>query len=111
MGARKKLNEIHAIIAVVISAVLGSATSSWIVFGLGLAFLLGAKMYSGAIRTRNRRGASQVREPPNRWVRAPNRLDARPIVRAAPNSSSSPAPHEGGASRQPIVRGSVWDYN
>jgi len=55
MGARKKLNEIHAIIAVVIAAVLGSATSSWIVFGLTLAVLLSTKMYSGAIRTRNRR--------------------------------------------------------
>jgi hypothetical protein len=55
MGARKKLNEIHAIIAVAIAAMLGSATSSWIVFGLTLAVLLGAKVYSGAIRARNRR--------------------------------------------------------
>jgi hypothetical protein len=55
MGARKKLNEIHAIIAVVIASVLGWATSSWIVFGLASAVLLGAKLYSGAIRTRGTR--------------------------------------------------------
>jgi hypothetical protein len=55
MGARKKLNEIHAIIAVVIAAVLGSVTDSWIVFGLTLAVVMGAKVYSGAIRTRIRR--------------------------------------------------------
>jgi O-antigen ligase len=55
MGARKKLNEIHAIIAVVIAVALGSVTSSWIVFGLSLAVLMGAKIYSGAIRSRTRR--------------------------------------------------------
>ena len=40
MGARKKLNEIHAIVALVIAAVLGLATSSWIAFGGTLAVLL-----------------------------------------------------------------------
>jgi molybdopterin-synthase adenylyltransferase len=55
MGARQKLNEIHAIIAVVAASVLGLVTSSWIVFGISLAVLLGAKLHSGAIRTRNRR--------------------------------------------------------
>ena len=37
MAARKKLNEIHAIIAVVIAAVLGSVANSWLVFGCSLA--------------------------------------------------------------------------
>jgi hypothetical protein len=55
MGARKKLNEIHVIIVVVIAAVLGSATNSWIVFGCSVAVLVGAKLYSGAIRSRSRR--------------------------------------------------------
>jgi hypothetical protein len=55
MGARKKLNEIHAIIAIAIAAVLGLGTGSWIVFGGALAILVGGKMYSGAIRTRRRR--------------------------------------------------------
>jgi hypothetical protein len=55
MGARKKLNEIHAVIAVVIAAILGLATSSWVVFAGAFAVLVGAKVYSGAIRTRTRR--------------------------------------------------------
>jgi hypothetical protein len=52
MGARKKLNEIHAIIAVVVATVVGSVANSWLVFGCSLAILIGAKLYSGAIRAR-----------------------------------------------------------
>jgi hypothetical protein len=56
MGARTKLNEIHAIIAISIAGILGFATGSWLVFGLVLGVLIAAKLYSGAIRTGRRRG-------------------------------------------------------
>jgi hypothetical protein len=55
MGARTKLNEIHAIMAVIIAAAAGVATGSWIVSGVTLAVLLAAKMHSGAIRSRRRK--------------------------------------------------------
>jgi len=55
MGARTKLNEIHAIIAVSLAAVLGLAINSWIVFGVTLGVLIAVKVHSGAIRTRDRR--------------------------------------------------------
>ena len=50
MGARTKLNEMHAIVAVGIAAVLGLATGSWTVFGIGLIALLAVKVHSGSIR-------------------------------------------------------------
>jgi hypothetical protein len=55
MGVRTKLNEIHAMIAVVIAMVAGVATSSWIVFAVGLAVALAVKLHSGAIRPRKRK--------------------------------------------------------
>jgi hypothetical protein len=50
MGARRKLNEIHAVIAVGIAAAMGWATGSWLVFGVGLSALIALKLHNGAIR-------------------------------------------------------------
>jgi hypothetical protein len=56
MGARTKLNAIHAMIAVGIAGAMGLATGSWLVFGLALGFLIAVKVHSGAIRTGRKRG-------------------------------------------------------
>ena len=55
MGARKKLNEVHLLIAVAAAAVLGWATGSWIAFGVSMAILIAVKLHSGSIRTGGRR--------------------------------------------------------
>jgi hypothetical protein len=55
MGARTKLNEIHALIAAVVAAVAGLASGSWLVFGICLAILIAIKMHSGAIRASRRK--------------------------------------------------------
>jgi hypothetical protein len=50
MGARTKLNELHAVVAVGIATALAMATGSWMVFGIGLIALLAIKVHSGSIR-------------------------------------------------------------
>lgn len=50
MGARVMLNQIHFGGAVIVATVLGLATGSWLVFGVGLALLLAANVQSGRIR-------------------------------------------------------------
>jgi hypothetical protein len=53
--ARDKLNAAHVNGALVIAAVLGALTGSWLVFGVALAGLLVSSVVSGEIRPRGRR--------------------------------------------------------
>ena len=55
MGARTKLNSIHAIIALGIAVAVGLATNSWVVFAVVLGALIAVKLHSGAIRPSKRR--------------------------------------------------------
>ena len=51
MNARLKLNAAFVQGAVVIAAIVGGVTGSWVVFGITAAALIGAAYYSGEIRT------------------------------------------------------------
>lgn len=55
MGARKKLNQAHVNGALVIGAVVGLATQSWIVFALMAMFVIIGGFYAGDIRGGRRR--------------------------------------------------------
>jgi hypothetical protein len=55
MGARSTLNGIYLTGALVLAAVLGLLTGSWIVFVIGLAVLIGANIHAGRIRPGGRR--------------------------------------------------------
>jgi hypothetical protein len=50
MGAKRKLNSIHATSAVVVAAMIGGAAQSWTVFAVVLAVLLVVGFHNGAIR-------------------------------------------------------------
>jgi hypothetical protein len=50
MGAKQKLNSIHATSAFVVAALVGGAAQSWGVFAVVLAVLLLAGYHGGAIR-------------------------------------------------------------
>ncbi len=55
MGAREKLNAAYLNGCLIIAAVVGLASGSWVVFGAVLAVLVGGALYSGEIRPRRRR--------------------------------------------------------
>lgn len=55
MGARKKLNQAHVNGALVIGAVVGLATQSWIAFALATMFVIIGGFYAGDIRGDGRR--------------------------------------------------------
>ena len=50
MGARQKLNQAHVNGALIVAAVLGLMTGSWIIFFIASAMLIGAATYGGEIR-------------------------------------------------------------
>jgi hypothetical protein len=50
MGARTTLNGIYVTGALVVAALFGSMTESWLVFVVSLGVLVGMKVHSGAIR-------------------------------------------------------------
>jgi hypothetical protein len=55
VGAREKLNEAFAIGSLLVAAVAGYATGSFLVFLIATAVLIGANLYSGDIRPGKRR--------------------------------------------------------
>jgi hypothetical protein len=54
MGARQKLNVSYLQGGVILAAVIGVLTNSWIVFGIALDVLIGGALHDGAIRLRGR---------------------------------------------------------
>jgi len=56
MGARKKLNQANVNGALVIGAVVGLATQSWLVFALATTFVILGGFYAGDIRGGGGRG-------------------------------------------------------
>jgi len=55
MGARTTLNGIYLTGALVVAAILGGATGSWVVFAISLTVLFGVSLHAGRIRP-GRRG-------------------------------------------------------
>jgi hypothetical protein len=59
MPARETLNSIYLIGSLVLAAIVGSVTNSWVAFIVSLAVLVAASLHSGRIRpdrhTRRRR--------------------------------------------------------
>jgi hypothetical protein len=57
MGARTTLNGIYLTGGLVVAAILGGATGSWVIFVISLAVLYGVSLHAGRIRPggRNRR--------------------------------------------------------
>ncbi len=54
MGARQKLNQAHVNGALVIAALVGAVTQSWVVFVLAALLAAGTSVYGGGIRPRLR---------------------------------------------------------
>lgn len=52
MGARQRLNSLYSFGALMIAAVLGGATGSWVVFILSAGVLTGLLVHGGDIRPR-----------------------------------------------------------
>ena len=61
MGARQKLNQAHVNGALIVAGILGLVTSSWTVFFIAGAVLIGLAVHSGGIRSKghNYRGSSR----------------------------------------------------
>lgn len=55
MGARQKLNRAYVNGALVLAAVVGAATQSWLVFWVAALAAAGSSLYSGEIRLHGRR--------------------------------------------------------
>lgn len=55
MGARQKLNQAHIIAALVIAAVIGAVTQSWIMFWIAAIIAVGSSFHAGGIRVDGRR--------------------------------------------------------
>ena len=55
MGARKQLNGAYLTGSLVLAGFAGLASGSWLVFGVGLALLVGINCASGNIRSGGRR--------------------------------------------------------
>lgn len=54
MGARQKLNQAHVNGALVVAALVGAVTQSWIVFVVAALLAVGLSVHGGGIRTRGR---------------------------------------------------------
>lgn len=63
MGARQKLNQANLNGALVIAALVGAVTHSWIVFVLTGLLVVGTSLYGGGIRARVR-GRRSPEYPP-----------------------------------------------
>jgi hypothetical protein len=50
MGARLKLNQVYFGGTLVVAAIFGLASSSWVMFGISLALILAANLQTGRIR-------------------------------------------------------------
>jgi hypothetical protein len=50
MGARLKLNQVYFGGTLVVAAILGLASGSWVMFGVSLALILVANLQTGRIR-------------------------------------------------------------
>jgi hypothetical protein len=55
LSARHKLNQAYVTGCVLLAGVAGYLSGSWLVFGIALAVLLAANLYSGDIRPDQRR--------------------------------------------------------
>jgi hypothetical protein len=55
MGARKKLNGAYLTGSLVLAGLAGLASGSWLVFGVGLALIVGVNVVSGNIRSGGQR--------------------------------------------------------
>ncbi len=55
MSARHKLNRAFVNGSVLLAGAAGALTGSWLIFGLSLAALLAANLYTGEIRPNKRR--------------------------------------------------------
>lgn len=59
MGARQKLNDGYVSGSLLLAAFAGAVSGSWLVFGVGLALLLGANVAVGNIRPGNRQSCAE----------------------------------------------------
>jgi hypothetical protein len=55
VGARQQLNRAFVNGSLLLAAVVGALTGSWLIFGLSLAALVVGNLYAGAIRPSRRR--------------------------------------------------------
>jgi hypothetical protein len=55
MGARQKLNAAYVQGGLIVAAIVGALTQSWIVFAAAAVILIGLGLHGGEIRPRSRR--------------------------------------------------------